>query len=114
MPAEPDQPIDVQRVLMDRARRSAERDQLPQERPLLPRVIGLALAVLVVIIVLFAFDRFLASMQKFLNLPIGEPQSTSQEAIPAYVVPAESVPAEPAAPGTAAGSDDETVRPSPE
>jgi hypothetical protein len=91
---EPEQPIDVQRVLMDRARRSAERDQLPHARPLLPRLVGLALAVLVVIVVLFAFDRFLASMQRFLALPVVDPEPAVEEAIPAYVVPAE-----PEAPG---------------
>lgn len=110
MPAEPEQPIDVQRVLMDRARRSAERDQLPRERPLLPRLVGLALAVLVVIVVLFAFDRFLASMQRFLALPVVDPepavqQPAVQESIPAYVVPVEPESPVPADPQAADGND---------
>jgi len=91
-PAEP--PIDVQRVLMDRARRQAERDQLRPERPLAPRLVGLALALLVVVIVLFAFDRFLASVQRFLALPVTDPEPSVTEPLPAYVVPAEPEPAQ--------------------
>jgi hypothetical protein len=86
---DPKQPIDVQRVLMDRARRQAERDQMKPERPLAPRLVGLALAVLVVMIVLFAFDRFLASVQRFLALPVTDPEPSVTEPLPAYVVPAE-------------------------
>ncbi len=85
----PDEPIDVQRVLMDRARRRAERDALPIERPLAPRLAGLALALLAVVIVLFAFDRFLASMQRFLGLPIVDPEPSVTEPLPVYAVPAE-------------------------
>jgi hypothetical protein len=85
-----DAPIDVQRVLMDRARRDAERHGDRPARPLLPRVVGLALAVLVVGIVLFAFDRFLASMQRFLGLPVVDPANAPSETIPAYVVPLEN------------------------
>lgn len=81
---------------MDRARRLAERDETPDERPLLPRLVGLALALLVVVIVLFAFDRFLASMQRFLSLPVTDPEPSVTEPLPAYVVPAE--PDEPEAP----------------
>jgi len=58
------------------------------ERPLLPRLVALALSLVVVVIVLFAFDRFLASMQRFLSLPVGEPEAAPSETIPAYVVPA--------------------------
>ena len=87
MSDDPQEPIDVQRVLMDRARRMAERDQERIERPLAPRLVALALALLVVVIVLFAFDRFLASMQRFLSLPITEPEPAVTEPLPAYVVP---------------------------
>jgi len=114
MPADPEQPIDVQRVLMDRARRSAESDRLPHERPLLPRLVGLALAVLIVIVVLFAFDRFLASMQRFLGLPISEPEPTGQEAIPADVVPAEPLSPVPAVGDTPTERDEEMAAPPPE
>jgi hypothetical protein len=85
----PQEPLDVQRVLMDRARRMAEQDQERSERPLLPRLVGLVLALLVVVIVLFAFDRFLASMQRFLSLPIADPEPAVTEPLPAYAVPGE-------------------------
>ena len=99
MPTTPEEPLDVQRVLMDRARRLAERDEAPHERPLLPRLVGLALALLVVVIVLFAFDRFLASMQRFLSLPVTDPEPSVTEPLPAYVVPPEpDAPEAPAAP----------------
>jgi hypothetical protein len=85
----PEEPIDVQRVLMDRAKRLAEADHAPNERPLLPRLVGLGLALLIVVVVLFAFDRFLASMQRFLSLPITDPEPVLTEPLPAYSVPAE-------------------------
>jgi len=105
----PEPPIDVKRVLMDRALRHAERDAAPADRPLLPRLVGFLLALIVMGVVLLAFDRFLASVQRFLALPIvdPEPSSTSApatlpESIPAYVVPVE--PDEPG-PGSAPGSE---------
>ena len=88
MSNDPKEPIDVQRVLMDRARRMAEQDHERIERPLAPRLVGLALALLVVLVVLFAFDRFLASMQRFLSLPVTYPEPAVTEPLPAYVVPA--------------------------
>jgi hypothetical protein len=103
----PEQPIDVKRVLMDRARRHAERDDLPLERPVLPRLLGFLLAVAVMAVLLLAFDRFLASMQRFLALPIVDPepstapQAPAPESVPAYVVPVEpEAPAEAEAPGS--------------
>jgi len=86
----PQEPIDVQRVLMDRARRMAERDLVREKRPLLLRLVALALAVLVVVIVLFVFDRFLASMQRFLGLPITDPEPSVTQPLPAYAVPEEA------------------------
>ena len=86
---------------MDRARRQAERQGERLERPLLPRLVGLGLALFVVVIVLFAFDRFLASMQRFLGLPVADPVPAVTEPLPAYVVPAEPdapVPAEQSTP----------------
>lgn len=82
-------PIDVQRVLMDRARRQAEKQGERLERPVLPRLVGLGLALVVMVTVLFAFDRFLASMQRFLGLPVADPEPAVTEPLPAYVVPAE-------------------------
>lgn len=105
MPAVTDEsetaPIDVQRVLMDRARRRAERGDERIERPLFPRLVGLALALIVVAIVLFAFDRFLASMQRFLGLPVVAPEAAVTEPMPAYVVPDESAAPAPAPDGSA-------------
>ena len=92
MPQSPEKPIDVQRVLMDRAKRMAERDQQPEERPMLPRLVGLGLALVIVVVVLFAFDRFLASMQRFLGLPIADPEPVVTEPMPAYAVPDEPAP----------------------
>jgi len=91
----PEQPIDVKRVLMDRARRHAERDGLPSDRPVLPRLLGFLLALVVMGVLFLAFDRFLASMQRFLALPIVDPQpltatpAPAPESMPAYVVPVE-------------------------
>jgi len=95
---------------MDRARRLAERDGVRLERPLLPRLVGLALAVVVVVIVLFAFDRFLASMQRFLGLPIADPVPAPTEPMPAFVVPDEPEPVEQPAPADPAGAPGETPR----
>ncbi len=97
MTQNPEQPIDVKRVLMDRARRHAERDGLPTDRPLLPRLVGFLLAVAAMMVLLLAFDRFLASVQRFLALPIVDPEPSASapatapvpESIPAYVVPVE-------------------------
>jgi hypothetical protein len=93
-----DTPLDVQRVLMDRARRQAARDEEKLERPLLPRAVGVLLALVVVVVVLFAFDRFLASMQRFMDLPVVDPVPAAPPAqVPAYVVPVEVAPAAEAA-----------------
>lgn len=93
----PDDSPDVQRVLMDRARRLAEQDQVRPERALLPRLVGLAIALAVMLVLFFAFDRFLASMQRFLGLPVIDPEPAATEPMPAYVVPPdeEAAPAEP-------------------
>ena len=102
----PEQPIDVKRVLMDRARRHAERDGLRSDRPVLPRLLGFLLALVVMGVLFLAFDRFLASMQRFLALPIVDPEPPTAtpapvpESMPAYVVPVEpEVPAEAGATG---------------
>lgn len=107
MSQNPNEPIDVQRILMDRARSLAERDQLPQEKPLAPRIVGLGLALLVVVVVLFAFDRFLAAMQRFMGVEVTAPAPAATEPVPAYAVPAEPTP-EPVpgqAPATEAGAE---------
>lgn len=101
MTENPDQASDavqnIQRVLMDRARRGAERDNQRMQRAILPRLLATLLALVVVLVVLFAFDRFLASMQQFLDLPVVDPAPAATEPVateppmtdpmPAYVVP---------------------------
>ncbi len=82
--------VDVQRALMDRARRQAERQDERLPRPWLPRILGLLLAIAVVAVVLFAFDRFLVIMQHYLGLPVVDPEPAATEPMPAYVVPDES------------------------
>lgn len=96
MTESPQDQIDVQRILMDRARRMAERDAEPHTRPLLPRLVGIGLALVVVVVVLFAFDRFLASMQRFLALPVTDPEPAVTAPLPAYVVSPEAEQASPA------------------
>ena len=103
MTQSPEEPIDVQRVLMDRAKRMAERDHQPEERPLLPRLVGLGLALIIVVVVLFAFDRFLASMQRFLSLPVTAPEPSVTEPLPAYAVPDDQIPMQGTAPDVTAG-----------
>ena len=103
----PDEPPDVQRVLMDRAKRLAEADRAPHERPLLPRLVGLGLALLIVVVVLFAFDRFLASVQRFLSLPITDPEPSVTEPLPAYAVPEQ-----PGAAGATIAAPDAALQPS--
>jgi hypothetical protein len=88
---------------MDRAKRMAERDRQPEERPLLPRLVGLGLALVTVVVLLFAFDRFLASVQRFLSLPVTDPEPSVTEPLPAYVVPEEQVPIQGPTPEAAAG-----------
>ena len=74
-------------------------DAEPPHQAVLPRLAGVLLALLVVLVVLFAFDRFLASVQRFLDLPVGDPEPAATEPVvteppvtdpmPAYVVPEE-------------------------
>jgi len=74
---------------MERARQQAERQDERLPRPVLPRVVGFALAVLVFVVLLFAFDLFLAIMQRYLDLPVADPAPAATEPMPAYVVPDE-------------------------
>jgi hypothetical protein len=81
---------------------------LPSDRPVLPRLLGFLLALAVMGVLLLAFDRFLASMQRFLALPVVDPEPAKSasapapvpESIPAYVVPVEpELPVEAETPG---------------
>jgi hypothetical protein len=72
---------------MARAHASATRPVEKAPRRLLQHSIALALALLLVVVVLVGFDKFLTSMQKFLELKIEEPPPAVTEPMPAYVVP---------------------------
>jgi len=91
---------------MDRFR--AQADRPPEERPrrFVQHAIALALALALVLTVLVGFDKFLTSMQKFMEIEIEEraPQAAPAEgaepeqAMPAFVVPSEVSPPPPADP----------------
>jgi hypothetical protein len=81
---------------MERARLNAQLARTEFERPLLPRLIGLALAIALVAMVFFAFHAFLSAMQRLTDVvgrepapAIAEPQPVPGDAMPVYVVPDE-------------------------
>jgi hypothetical protein len=93
-----DRPLrsDIERTLMDRARRAAERDREKGPRRFVQHAISLAVALVVVAIIGLGFDSFLTAMQKILRMNENDarPQSTQPaktpdpaEPMPAYVVP---------------------------
>jgi hypothetical protein len=84
-----EQRLDVERALMARALASATRPAEKAPRRVLQHSIALALALLLVAVVLVGFDKFLTSMQKFMELKIEEPPPAATEPMPAYVVPDE-------------------------
>jgi uncharacterized protein HemX len=108
-PGDDDQPGDrelrksVERALMDRARRAAERDQQKSPQPILQHSVALAAAVLLVLVLTLGFDAFLSSMQRVMRLLDEEAARQEQqqkleqqpkppdpaEPMPAYVVPAD-------------------------
>jgi len=88
----------VERSLMDRARRAAERDREKGPRRYIQHAIALIAALCLVAAIALGFDTFLTAMQKFMRM--GESDSrpaTSQpakppdptEPMPAYVVPSD-------------------------
>jgi hypothetical protein len=90
MPEMPEEPTSLQRVLMDRARAHAERDQERPPRRLFPLIAGAALALGLVLVIALGFDAFLESMQRVMEIGSEEevPAEPSPEApMPAYVVP---------------------------
>jgi hypothetical protein len=96
----------VERALMDRFRARADRPPDEKPRRLLQHAIALGLALALVLAVLIGFDKFLTSMQKFMEIEIEErvPQAapaqgaTAEEPMPAFVVPSEVSPPPPAGP----------------
>ena len=92
----------VERTLMDRARRAAERDQQKGPRRTLQHAVALAAAVGLVLLLTLGFDAFLTSMQKLMRMfeaqeaqqqqqaqPPGPQAPDPSEPMPAYVVPAD-------------------------
>ena len=88
----------IERTLMDRARRAAERDQQKGPRRLLQHSIALVLAIGLVLVIALGFDAFLTSMQKVMRMldeeearqkqEQAEPQpARPEDPMPAYVVP---------------------------
>ena len=90
----------VQRTLMDRARRQAERDRQKGPRRPLQHAIALAAAVVLTLVIGLGFDAFLTSVQKVMRMldeqearqkqqqQQQEPvQPDPSKPIPAYVVP---------------------------
>lgn len=94
-----EQRLAVERALMDRAHANATRQVEKPPRRLLQHVIALALALSIVAAVLLGFDRFLTSMQKFMELEVQPTAPAATDPVPAYVVPAEPRSAGPASAG---------------
>jgi hypothetical protein len=96
----------VERALMDRFRDQANRPEEKAPQRIVQHGIALALAVGLVLIVLLGFDKFLTSMQKFMEVEIQDsppaasaPQAPqAEQSIPAFVVPADVSPQQPAGP----------------
>lgn len=88
----------VERELMDRARRAAERDRQKGPRRPLQQALALAAAVTLVLVIALGFDAFLTSVQKVMRMLAEEESRQQQEhsapkpgdPIPAYVVPDDS------------------------
>ena len=87
----------LERTLMDRARRAAERDRQKGPRRPLQHAIALAAAVVLTLVIGLGFDAFLTSVQKVLRMldeqearqkqQQEQVQPDPSEPMPAYVVP---------------------------
>jgi len=87
MPDVNDDRAAVERALMDRFLARATREHEKPPCRLVQHAVSLALALGIVFVVLLGFDRFLTSVQKFMEIDIREPAPDPTEAMPAYVVP---------------------------
>jgi hypothetical protein len=97
--SEPDPQVDdPQSGALQRIRELHDRDRHARENakraPWWPRAVGLVLALVVVSAFMLGFDRFLAAVQRLLEMP-AEPVPSAEEPMPVYVVP-EPPPREPA------------------
>jgi hypothetical protein len=103
-PGEDDEPDDrdlrnsVERTLMERARRAAERDRQKGPRRTLQHALALTAAVSLVLVLTLGFDAFLTSMQRVMRMldeeearqkqqQVEQQQPAPSEPMPAYVVP---------------------------
>jgi hypothetical protein len=82
----------LERTLMDRARRAAERDRQRGPRRYVQHAIALAAAVALVTAIALGFDAFLTSMQKVMRL-LDEDGARQQQEQPAQPKPEEPIPA---------------------
>ena len=82
-----DQPTELQRALMDRARLNMERDGEKHPRPIWPRIVGAVIAVGIVLALMTGFSKFLTSVQKVLELTVEEEPAVTSEPMPVYSVP---------------------------
>ncbi len=102
MTSAPEEPGDLSRLLMERARAQAERDRVREPRRTVPMILAGIAAIGLVALVLLGFDAFLTSMQKFLEIEVTEPEPRVTDPMPAFVVTDETqgaqAEAEPAAP----------------
>lgn len=87
----------LQRAFMDRARRAAEYEQVPQPRRVGQRIVAVVAALALTGGIVFVFDAFLGSMQRVMHMIDEQAELEKQqeierkkkEPIPAYVVPSE-------------------------
>jgi hypothetical protein len=84
---------DVERKLMDRARRAAERDKEKQPRRVAQHTIAAAAALGLVLALALGFDAFLTSMQKVMRMLDEEEAKQKQQQEQAKTDPAEPMPA---------------------
>lgn len=94
MTGTPDDPGELRRLLMDRARTQAERDRIRPPRRVVPMILAAFAALGLVAMVLLGFDAFLTSMQKVLEVEVTEPEPAVTGPMPAFVVPGEAPGAE--------------------
>jgi hypothetical protein len=86
----------TQRIWMERAKLNAALARQDLERPLWPRLVGLALSLALVAAVMLGFHSFLSALGRYLDTPIGPevPAAAPEQqesAMPVFVVPEEEV-----------------------
>jgi hypothetical protein len=85
----------IERALMDRARAlAAHRPEKPSR--LLQHSVSLVAAILIVGVVLFGLNAFLAAMQRYMDTEVVEPVPAATDPMPAYAVQPDVSPPPPA------------------